>query len=132
MARRLNTRFLTILLLILVGTVAAALLAQRFLIHEQPDRYIALGRQAMKDRSWQDAANDFAKAAKLDPHDPQTPMMLGAALAKMAGLHQTYVGLLESEERSPNLDTAKAIAKALGLSLAEMIAEAERLCRKRR
>jgi predicted Zn-dependent protease len=84
MARRLNTRFLTILLLILVGTVAAALLAQRFLIHEQPDRYIALGRQAMKDRNWQDAANDFAKAAKLDPHDPQTPMMLGAALAKLA------------------------------------------------
>ena len=55
-----------------------------------------------------------------------------AALGKMAGLHQTYVGLLEREERSPNLDTAKAIAKALGLSLAEMIAEAEQICRKNR
>ena len=52
-----------------------------------------------------------------------------AALARMAGLHQTYVGLLEREERSPNLDTAKAIASALDLSLVEMIAEAERLCR---
>jgi ribosome-binding protein aMBF1 (putative translation factor) len=48
-----------------------------------------------------------------------------AALAKKAGLHQTYVGLLERAERSPNLDTAKAIANALGLSLAELIAEAE-------
>jgi len=84
MARRLNTRFLTILLLVLVGAVAAALLAQRFLIHEQPDRYIALGQQAMKDHNWQDAAGDFAKAAKLNPRDPQSPMMLGAAMAKLA------------------------------------------------
>jgi ribosome-binding protein aMBF1 (putative translation factor) len=54
-----------------------------------------------------------------------------AALAEMAGLHQTYVGLLEREERSPNLDTAKAIASALGLTLTQMVAEAERICRKK-
>jgi len=49
-----------------------------------------------------------------------------AALAEMSGLHQTYVGLLERGERSPNLDTAKAIASALGFSLGKLIAEAER------
>ena len=48
-----------------------------------------------------------------------------AALAEMSGLHQTYVGLLERGERSPNLDTAKAIASALGFSLGKLIAEAE-------
>ena len=53
-----------------------------------------------------------------------------AGLAEKAGLHQTYIGLLEREKRSPNLDTAKAIAKALGLSLTQMIAEAERLSKK--
>ena len=50
-----------------------------------------------------------------------------AALARKAGLHQTYIGLLEREKRSPNLETAKAIAKALDMPLAEMIAEAENL-----
>jgi len=50
-----------------------------------------------------------------------------AALGKRAGLHQTYIGLLEREKRSPNLDTAKAIAKALDLTLTEIIAEAERV-----
>jgi len=50
-----------------------------------------------------------------------------AALAEKAGLHQTYIGLLERGQRSPNLDTAKAIAKALGASLAKLIAESERL-----
>ena len=50
-----------------------------------------------------------------------------AALAETSGLHQTYVGLLERGERSPNLDTAKAIAESLGISLGKMIDEAERL-----
>lgn len=54
-----------------------------------------------------------------------------AALAGMAGLHQTYVGLLERKERSPNLDTAKAIADALRVPLSQMVAEAEQTCRKR-
>lgn len=44
-----------------------------------------------------------------------------AGLAERAGLHQTYIGLLERGERSPNLDTANAIAAALGISLAQMI-----------
>lgn len=54
-----------------------------------------------------------------------------AALAEMAGLHQTYIGLLEREERSPNLDTAKAIANALRLPLAQMVAEAEQICKRK-
>jgi transcriptional regulator with XRE-family HTH domain len=49
-----------------------------------------------------------------------------AALAKKAGLHQTYIGLLERGDRSPNLDKAKAIAEALEVSLAKMITQAEK------
>lgn len=58
--------------------------------------------------------------------------MSRAALAELSGLHQTYVGLLERGERSPNLDTAKAIANALGLSLGKMITEAERMQTRKR
>lgn len=50
-----------------------------------------------------------------------------AALAEKAGLHQTYIGLLERGQRSPNLDTANAIADALGSSLAKMVADSERI-----
>lgn len=49
-----------------------------------------------------------------------------ATLAAEAGLHQTYIGLLERAERSPNLDTAQAIARALGVSLSQLIIEAEK------
>jgi transcriptional regulator with XRE-family HTH domain len=54
-----------------------------------------------------------------------------SGLAELAGLHQTYIGLLERGERSPNLDTANAIASALGLSLNKLIAEAERIHKRR-
>jgi ribosome-binding protein aMBF1 (putative translation factor) len=47
-------------------------------------------------------------------------------LAELAGLHQTYCGLLESGKRSPNLETASALAKALGKPLSKLIEEAER------
>jgi len=55
-----------------------------------------------------------------------------AALAELSGLHQTYIGLLERGECSPNLDTAKAIAQALGCSLGKLITEAERTRNRRR
>jgi DNA-binding XRE family transcriptional regulator len=54
-----------------------------------------------------------------------------AELAQKAGLHQTYIGLLEREKRSPNLETAMAIADALGLPLAQMIADAEQVAAKK-
>lgn len=52
-------------------------------------------------------------------------MLSRQALAERAGLHQTYVGLLERALRSPSLDSASAIAEALELPLSEMVAEAE-------
>jgi transcriptional regulator with XRE-family HTH domain len=55
-----------------------------------------------------------------------------AALAGQAGLHQTYIGLLERGKRSPNLDTAQAIAKALGVSLSDMISHAEKISKRKR
>lgn len=55
-----------------------------------------------------------------------------AALAEKSGLHQTYVGLLERGERSPNLDTAKAIAEALNVSLGKLVSEAERSTKPRK
>lgn len=48
-----------------------------------------------------------------------------AALARSAKLHQTYIGLLERGERSPNVDTAKAISDALGITLTVLINETE-------
>jgi transcriptional regulator with XRE-family HTH domain len=47
-------------------------------------------------------------------------------LAEKAEVHPTYIGLLERGLRVPGIDVAERIAKALGLKLSLLIAEAER------
>jgi transcriptional regulator with XRE-family HTH domain len=72
-------------------------------------------------RQFSDAFSDVVKTSR------EAQKLSRAALAKKAQLHQTYIGLLERGERSPNLDTAKAIADALGVPLSKLIAKAEKL-----
>nr|WP_237519135.1 helix-turn-helix transcriptional regulator [Streptomyces sp. SID5910] len=43
------------------------------------------------------------------------------ALAERAGLDKQAVSLIENGHQSPRLDTAKRLAAALGISLAELV-----------
>ena len=51
------------------------------------------------------------------------------SLAHKAGLHRTYVGLIERGQRNPTIEVGHALARALGNTLSEMIREAERRVR---
>lgn len=55
-------------------------------------------------------------------------------LAELAGIHPTYVGLVERSLRNPTLNVAQSLADALGTPLSHLIAEAEsgQLASKRR
>jgi transcriptional regulator with XRE-family HTH domain len=48
------------------------------------------------------------------------------ALAERADVHPTYIGRLERGKRTPGLDVAERIAKALGMKLSQLILESER------
>jgi transcriptional regulator with XRE-family HTH domain len=48
-------------------------------------------------------------------------------LAEKADIHPIYVGYIERSVRNPTLNVAKAIANALGLTLSQMITEAEKI-----
>lgn len=48
------------------------------------------------------------------------------SLSESAGLHPTYVGMLERAMNMPSILTAQKIAAALGITTAELIAEVER------
>jgi transcriptional regulator with XRE-family HTH domain len=48
------------------------------------------------------------------------------ALAAEAGLHRTYVGLLERGLRMPSIYVARQVARALGVTTAQLISEVER------
>jgi transcriptional regulator with XRE-family HTH domain len=46
------------------------------------------------------------------------------ALAELAGLHPTYISMVERGVRNPTLEASAQIAKALKIGLPELIAEA--------
>jgi transcriptional regulator with XRE-family HTH domain len=47
------------------------------------------------------------------------------ALAEKAGLHQTYVGMIERGLSNPSVDAAHALAEALEIPFSKLIAQAE-------
>jgi transcriptional regulator with XRE-family HTH domain len=47
-------------------------------------------------------------------------------LAQKAGLHQTYVGMIERGLSNPSLDTVSALSEALEIPFSKLIAEAEK------
>jgi transcriptional regulator with XRE-family HTH domain len=48
------------------------------------------------------------------------------ALAESAGVHHTYVSLVERGARKPTIEVANSLAHALGTKLSILISEAER------
>jgi len=48
------------------------------------------------------------------------------ALAERAEIHHTHVGLIERGERNASLNVAYRVARALGLPLSVLVAEAEK------
>jgi tetratricopeptide (TPR) repeat protein len=82
--RRINTRFLGVLISVMVVLAIGAVMARKFLHKENPQPYIAAGDAAMKAEDWNSATADFGKAASLLPKDPRLLWEYGHALAQTA------------------------------------------------
>ncbi len=48
-------------------------------------------------------------------------------LARLCGLHRTYVGGIERGERNPSFANLLKLSRALGVQTSELLADAERL-----
>ena len=84
MARRVNTKFLTILTGVVLGLAGAGVLAKKFLIRESPDKYVNAGNQLLAEKKYEEAAQNFAHAVALDPKNPALWVQYGDALNELS------------------------------------------------
>ena len=91
MARRVNTKFLTILTCVVLGLLAVAVLASKFLIRESPDKYVNAGNQLLSEKKYEEAARNFAHAVALDPKNPALWVQYGDALNELSAVDPEYL-----------------------------------------
>lgn len=91
MARRVNTKFLTILTCVVLGLAVTGVLAKKFLIRESPDKYVNAGNQLLSEKKYEEAAKNFAHAVALEPKDPDLWVQYGDALNQLSPQDPEYL-----------------------------------------
>src|SRR5687767_11750965 len=91
MARRVNTKFLTVLTIVVVVLGVAALAANKFLVKESPEKYVNAGIAAMAENRYEDAAKAYGRAVNLDKNNPSLWVAYGDALNQLSYLDPEYM-----------------------------------------
>src|SRR5215217_6763134 len=85
MARRVNTKFLTIFTIAVVGLGMAALIINRFFVRESPEKYVVLGQQFMAEKKYEQAVTALGRASQLSGNkSPELLVAYGDALDKLS------------------------------------------------
>ncbi len=84
MARRVNTKFLTVLTIIIVGLAVLALVGNKFLLRESPEKYINAGNDYIAQKKYEEAAKAFNRAVNLDPRNPKVLVAYGDAVNQLS------------------------------------------------
>src|SRR5438093_2055853 len=91
MARRVNSKFLLILTIVVVGLGLGLFLAKKFLIRESPEKYVSRGSAAMAEKNYKLAVENFMKAVSLNPKDPSLWVAYGDALNQLSPEDPKYM-----------------------------------------
>ena len=86
MARRVNTRFLTILTVIVLSISLTALVAHLVMGGETPEKFVATGQQLMNEKRYEEAAKSFGRAVQMNQKSPELWVLYGDALNEMSPL----------------------------------------------
>ena len=84
MARRVNTKYLTILTIGIDVLVVLPLVGNKFLLQESPEKYINLGNQYIAQKKYDEAAKAFNRAVNLDPKNANVLVAYGDAVNQLS------------------------------------------------
>ena len=92
MARRVNTRFLVILTVVVLGAGVSALLAKKYIFRQSPDKYISLAEKYAEGGDYENATKNMGQAIALRPNDPELYVKLGDILQSRSMVEPAYAG----------------------------------------
>ncbi len=82
--KRVNTKFVVTLGIVVLGLMLAVLLAKKFR-HENPAKYLTAGQALMKKGDYEGACRQFKRAVQIDQKNPESWVALGDAFNHMGG-----------------------------------------------
>jgi len=92
MAQRVNTRFLVVLTLVVVGLGVTGVAAKKFVFRENPAKYVAVGDDYMSQRKFEEASQQYARALALNPGDAAVHIKMGDAWHELVESEPAYRG----------------------------------------
>jgi tetratricopeptide (TPR) repeat protein len=103
--KRINTKFIIVLGVIVLGLMLAVLLAKKFIIKEKPDKYLAVGREMMDQGKYEEAAKNFRRALALDSKNPDIWVEFGDSMNQLSGQDPEFLRRArEAWEQARNID----------------------------
>src|SRR5205085_11615485 len=85
MARRVNTRFLIILTVVIVGLGGAALVVSRLKSHPNAHAHLNAGERLLKEGNYEAATGEYANAVRADPTNKELHVKLGDVANQRTG-----------------------------------------------
>lgn len=124
--RRINTKFLAISFVAIVGVVGAGVVAKKLLVHHDPRQYIAAGDLFAKQKEWTQAVGNYAHAAQLLPRDPKIWVTLGDTQMELRSVDRDQgIAAVQSWRRATEIDPnyLPAWTKLRGVYLEDLTGE---------
>ena len=92
MQRRLNTRFLLILTVAIVGGMLALVVGERYLFRGTAEKHLKMADLYAREGRFADAAEEYKAAIKLDRRNPETFMKLGETMHELTRIDPLMLG----------------------------------------
>src|SRR5688572_18327839 len=92
MAKRVNKRFLAMLLAIVIGAAGLLAVAMKVLVPKSPRQHINLGQMMYNEGRFNEAVSAYNAAVALSPNDADLRVKLGDCLIQLSSVEPEFYG----------------------------------------
>lgn len=123
MARRVNTRFLIVLTVIVLGLAVAVFVAQKVFLRDDPQEFVDAARELTEEKKYEAAEKNMRQAVALDQGRADLWLMYGDAASRLAGKDFEFAKIANGAwNKALEIEPAnkEALSRLMRLHMAEL------------